>query len=458
MPPSPRPDSSKPSLAIAGVPPDQIDSALARIVASAPFHRSPRHQRLLRHLVANALAGNARALKEALVAHEVFGRPLASFDPARDTIVRVEARRLRQRLERYYATEGRDDRLEIRLPVGSYVPAIFRRETHSPAATRRAQDLTERGEYLLRQPLSQANLEQARERFDAALHESPAYVPALVGLGRAWFNLAIGWYVEPRPAAEHAAEALRHALALDAGHAVAHALLGAIKHQFEYDWPAARANFERAVALAPDQAFVHSAYGCHLYSRGEFDAAERELKIARRLDPHYANARMHMVNLRIAQGRLADAQAEVDALLDIAPDNMPALGLRGLIAQLRGDAAAAVALFRRVCELAPDHPNAHASLASALALAGDRAGAEAVLQELTRRFGHATLSPYVLAIAAVRSGRVDDAFALLEDGLARHDPSMMLLRTDPCFAGLHADPRWHALLARLVPEVPFAPD
>jgi Flp pilus assembly protein TadD len=206
------------------------------------------------------------------------------------------------------------------------------------------------------------------------------------------------------------------------------------------------------VALAPDQAFVHSAYGCHLYSRGEFDAAERELKTARRLDPHCVNARMHMTNLRIAQGRIADAQAELNALLDIAPDNMPAIGLSGLLAQLRGDAAGAVALYRRVCELAPDHPNAHASLAAALAFAGDRAGAEAMLDGLTRRFGHAMLSPYVLAIVAIRRGRPDEAFALLEDGLVRHDPSMMVLRTDPCFASLRSDARWLSLLSRLAPD------
>lgn len=426
-----------------------IESTLARVVDSASFRRSPRHQRLLRHIVSNAVAGNTGALKESLLACEVFDLPPTSFDPARDTIVRVEVRRLRQRLQRYYATDGRGAALEIRLPVGSYVPSILPRGGGGEAATRRAKDLAERGEYLLRQPLSRKTLEQALERFDAALRESPEYVPACVGLGRAWFNLAIGWYVDPRPAAEHAAEALRRALAVDPGHAVAHALLGAIEHQFEYDWPAARANFERAVGLAPEQAFVHSAYGCHLCARGEFAAAERELQVARRLDPHYANVRMHMVNLRIGQGRYADAQAEIDAMLDIAPDNMPAIGLAGLLAQLRGDPVAAVALYRRACELAPDHPNALASLAAALGLAGDRAGADALVREITARFGTATLSPYVLAVVAVRCGRPDDALALLDDGIARRDPSMMLLWTDPCFSGLRDDPRWPQLLARL---------
>lgn len=426
-----------------------IESTLARVVASAPFRRSPRHQKLLRHIVTQAVSGNTGALKESLLAWDVFGLSPSSFDPSRDTIVRVEARRLRKRLQQYYATAGRADAFEIRLPVGSYVPTLLPPGSDGQAATRRAKDLTERGEYLLRQPLSKPTLEQALERFDLALRESPAHVPACVGLGRAWFNLAIGWYVEPRPAAEHAAEALKRALAVDPGHAVAHALLGAVSHQFAHDWPTARRHFERAVSLAPEQAFVHSAYGCHLGARGDFEAAERHLQTARRLDPHYANARMHMVNLRIGQGRLADAQAEIDAMLDIAPDNMPAVGLAGLLAQLRGDPVAAVAQYRRACDLAPGHPNARASLAAALGLAGDVAGAEAIMADVTARLGTATLSPYVRAVVAQRCGRPDDALALLDEGIARRDPSMMLLWTDPCFVGLRDDPRWPGLLGRL---------
>ena len=76
-----------------------IESALARVVASALFRRSPRHQKLLRHIFTKAVSGNTAALKESLLAWEVFGLSPSSFDPARDTIVRVEMRRLRKRLQ-----------------------------------------------------------------------------------------------------------------------------------------------------------------------------------------------------------------------------------------------------------------------------------------------------------------------------------------------------------------------
>ncbi len=443
--------TDEPSAAIhsdADIAPALVQGELARILGSRSFRSSRRHQQLLRYLVEQAVAGNAGALKEQVLAVEVFERPHGAFDPARDTIVRVEVRRLRQRLARYYADEGRDAALEISLPVGSYVPMLRRREGPTDAATRRARDLVERGEYFLRQPLSKATLESALARFDAALRESPDHVGALVGMARAWLNLASGWHGDPRPAADHAAEALHRALDLDASQATAHALMGAVLHQYEFDWTAARTHFDRALAVAPQQAFVHSAFGFHLFARGELDEAERELLQARRLDPLYVNTRMHMVNLRIAQHRFADAGAELEGMRDLAPDNPAANGLAALIAMLAGDPQRAVELYGRVCELAPGHPNAHVCLAAAQGLAGDVAAADATVAMALERFGADRVSPYVLAIVATRCGRVDRAFAHLDDALERRDPNMVMLTVDPSLAGLHDDPRWVALCAR----------
>lgn len=434
------------------IPSAQIESELSRITGSKQFQRSRRHQKLLRHLVEQAVLGNTGALKEPMLAYEVFKRPIAAFDPARDTIVRVEARRLRQRLERYYDDEGRDATLEIHLPVGSYVPMLRRREGASDGVNERARDLVERGEYFLRQHLSRETMELALARFDEAVRVSPDFAQAHVGMGRAWFNLAVGWYSEPVIAAGHALEALQRALLLDPNHPTAHALLGAVLHQFEYDWPAAQAKFQRATVLAPHQAFVHSAYGYHMLVRGMLDMAERELLLARRLDPQYVNARMHMANLRIAQGRLASAETELESMRDIAPENMPAAGLSGLIAMLHGDAQGALRHYRRACELAPDHPNAQACLAAAQGFAGDVAGSDATLEAMHTRFGDRCVSPYVLAIVAARCGRQDRALSLLATAIDMRDPNVMMLGTDPSVADLAGRPEWTGLLASRQPR------
>lgn len=106
---------------------------LDRVVASAVFRRSPRHQRLLRHLVTLALAGETTRLKESLLAVEIFHLDPARFDPSRESIVRVEARRLRQKLARYYEGVGGRDRLRIWLDAGTYVPRLEICEPAGPA-------------------------------------------------------------------------------------------------------------------------------------------------------------------------------------------------------------------------------------------------------------------------------------------------------------------------------------
>ena len=432
------------------LPAEQIELTLARIETSAAFARSPRHRALLRYLVAQARAGDHAVLKETVIAVEVFGRRAASFDPKLDTIVRVEARRLRARLSRYYRSEGHDALIRIELPVGGYVPLVAgpAARPHAAYATRRARDLVERGEHFLRQPLSRQTLEQARRRFEQALLDSPNYAAAFVGLGRVWFNLGSAWHIEPATASAHAAKVLRHALALDPENAVAHTLLAAVQHQFEHDWPRAQRGFKRALALAPHDAFVHSAYGYHLGMHGEHAQAERELTMARRLDPQYINTRVHMVNVRIQQGRLDDAEAEVLAIQDIAPETIAIVGLRAAIAMYRGDALTALALYQSLCQAHPDVPGVFVAQAAALALAGRVDEADSLVAHTLRRFTGRPISPYLQAIFATRRGHTDLAFELLERAYEERDPYVPQIPQEPSFDALHADPRWRILLAR----------
>jgi predicted ATPase len=92
-----------------------------RVLASDAFARAPSLRRLLGFVVAEALAGRGEDLKEYAIGVEVFGRG-DGFDPRADTIVRVQARRLRAKLEEYYAAEGHPDGLAVRLPIGGYWP------------------------------------------------------------------------------------------------------------------------------------------------------------------------------------------------------------------------------------------------------------------------------------------------------------------------------------------------
>ena len=108
-----------------------IAEQLNRILASRAFRQADRLKRFLTFIVEETVAGRGERLKEFVVGVEVFGKP-ESFDPRNDPIVRVQARRLRAQLGRYYREEGAEAELFIELPKGGYAP-VFRRIKTAPA-------------------------------------------------------------------------------------------------------------------------------------------------------------------------------------------------------------------------------------------------------------------------------------------------------------------------------------
>jgi Tol biopolymer transport system component len=105
-----------------------VRAELERILASDLFTRSERLSAFLKFIVDRTLAGEGHALKEHVIAIEVYGKSV-DFNTAADPIVRVDARRLRDRLREYYDTD--DDReIVISVPKGSYTPAFHRRDGH----------------------------------------------------------------------------------------------------------------------------------------------------------------------------------------------------------------------------------------------------------------------------------------------------------------------------------------
>ena len=105
--------------------PAEVRAALDRLLASQAFVNAGRLSRMLRFVVERTLDGQGGQLKEYLLGVEVFDRP-SDYDPRMDSIVRVEARRLRAKLSEYYETEGARDDLRILLAKGGYAPTFAR--------------------------------------------------------------------------------------------------------------------------------------------------------------------------------------------------------------------------------------------------------------------------------------------------------------------------------------------
>src|ERR1700760_2263699 len=115
--------------------PSQVRVELERLKTSRTFAGSGRLYALLSFIVEETLAGRGNSLKESVIGNEIYGRT-PGYDPRIDSAVRVEARRLRRKLDEYYADEGSDACIRIEMPTGHYAVTIG---WHQPSSHQRRQ-------------------------------------------------------------------------------------------------------------------------------------------------------------------------------------------------------------------------------------------------------------------------------------------------------------------------------
>ena len=104
---------------------EEVAAALQRLLSWPEIARSGQLAKFLAYIVERKLRGEAQSIKAYSIAVDVFGRP-ADFDPQTDPIVRVQARRLRGLLTRFYQEDGAGEAVRIALPTGRYVPEFVR--------------------------------------------------------------------------------------------------------------------------------------------------------------------------------------------------------------------------------------------------------------------------------------------------------------------------------------------
>jgi hypothetical protein len=122
-----------PSTTVESIRWDAERAELETVLKSPIFLRSPALSHLLSYLCQKTFAGETDQIKEYSIAIDVFDRR-DSFDQDSDSIVRVEANRLRKRLTEYYTRDGAADPVRISIPVGQYVPR-FQAQTSLATAT-----------------------------------------------------------------------------------------------------------------------------------------------------------------------------------------------------------------------------------------------------------------------------------------------------------------------------------
>jgi serine/threonine-protein kinase len=283
-----------------------------------------------------------------------------------------------------------------------------------------------------------------------------------------------------RKAFAHYDEAIR----LDPDYALAYAerseawtLIGDLTGEGKTAWPKARADAEKAVAIAPDLAEAHAALGWarfftewrfaeglselkrakdlasgnptanDLLARmivylGRLDEAEKQGRQAVELDPLATAPHNNLARILWYRGKLDEADAVARKGAELQPNSASSRRWQVLVAIKRGDSEKAL----REAQLEPDGNYRLFELAVAQHARGDRTAADAAFGDLIAQ--NKGLDYQVAQVYAVR-GEKEKAFEWLQVAFDNHDSGMLALLVDPLLNSLRDDPRFKTLIAKM---------
>jgi tetratricopeptide (TPR) repeat protein len=440
------------------------ESALAAeldaICASGAFRHSPQHQRLLRHLVAKLGTGDLGSLREMTLGIEVFRRPAVEFDPKKDPIVRVEARRLRERLARYYALEGERSTVEIVVPVGSYVPHVRTRSAPIARANARpasAQLLQERAGYVLRLRTIEG-YRKAVELFSRATREFPDFAPAYRGIG--WARICIAGYDGVPPEAAQQGEPMRAAIeaaaALDPDHPELSALRASYAVRYEHDIAAAERLYRDGLNRSRDSIGVRTSYGWLHVLMGRFDDAQRLFESAYTEDPFGFWHRHNLGSLAYFRRDYAGAEKILRDALEIEPDHAMIRLVLARVLMHSGRGTEAVAETGWCMRALPGMTGAELFHVAALASAGERQAAARAMRDFEGNSKGRYTSPVYRAMAHAAVGEDDRALEWLDRAAVGRDYWLVNIGIDPAFDRLRPRAEFSAILRAVgLPELQF---
>jgi adenylate cyclase len=279
-----------------------------------------------------------------------------------------------------------------------------------------------------------------------ALDADPSFADAAVALALTYYQQAFT-SLEPSGVYELARHAAESALRLNPQLGLAHAVLGGIHNDYDWQWAAADREFKQALALAPHDGRVLAIAADHAVALGQLDAARQMLKQALDYDPLLADAYATLSWTEWCSGRYAEMLAAARKVLEIDPAYDWGHINVGLAFIYLGDPGAAITEIKR-----ESNPMEQAAaLALAYHALGQATDSNAALRRLITD-GSGNYAYEVAEVYAYRGER-DEAFKWLERAYVQKDGTLKWVARDPTMAKLESDPRHKAFLQKMnLPE------
>jgi tetratricopeptide (TPR) repeat protein len=294
---------------------------------------------------------------------------------------------------------------------------------------------------------SEKGLQKSIELYEQAIKKDPNYAPAYAGLSGTYHTLGFQGLLPPKEARQKQEWAALKAMEIDDTLAEAHVAVALVRKQ-DSNWSASEEEGKRALELDPNSVLAHVTYAYHLLALGRLDEAMPHVKRAQELDPLSLITSADIGNMFYCSRQYDRAIAQFQKIIQMDPNFPPAHTRLGMVYLEKGMYEEAIAEHKKAIAL-DDSPRRTALLGHAYAVAGRKAEAQKILDDLKERSKRRPVSPYDFALIYMGLGDKDQAFVWLEKTYEERLDILWDIKAGPRFDSLRSDPRFAELLRRM---------
>ncbi len=292
-----------------------------------------------------------------------------------------------------------------------------------------------------------AAMDKGIQYFQEAIRIDPSYAQAYAGLANAYIERDIWGGLGVGKSADQVRAATLKALELDGELAEAHALLGQIHFQYDWDWQSTEAEYKRAIQLNPNLAASYVRYAYFLQAMSRHTEALAAAHHAVELDPLSASNISDEGRILYRARQYENAVARYQRALELDPGYLPALGRIAEAYEQLGKFDQALAYVERLQRTASDRRLGLRPLARIYARMGKQREALGILRKIEKN-GAPGGDEFALAAIYSALGDRDHAIAALEKGVQARS-LLPFVFVDPQLDPLRSDPRYSDLLQRM---------
>ncbi len=297
---------------------------------------------------------------------------------------------------------------------------------------------------------TEEDLLRAIEYFEEALRIDPNYALAYIGLANSYLLLPEYGTYPSGEAYPIVKENVHRALEIDDTLAEAHVALAQIMRRYDYDWTASEREYKRGIELDPNYATAHHWYGYDLMCRGQYDEAISEIRRAHELDPLSLVINRNLGQVFYRARRYDEAREALRKTLEMDPNFSFTHFYLGSIHLQNSNYEEALVEFRKEKEIAKGWGGrVDVWIGVTYAKMGQREKAQDILNKLIEESRQRYVPSALFAVLYFSLGDDDSGFQWLERGYKEYDSWMRLLKIDPVFDRVRADPKFREMLVKI---------